>query len=80
MLGDEPVSAVDSHQARLVLNALCEAFPTVVLAMHDVELAIAYSSRVIGLKQGVIALDEPSAGLKPADLDLRCEQTDGARR
>ncbi len=80
VLGDEPVSAVDNHQARVVLNALCETFPTVVLAMHDVELAIAYSSRVIGLKRGVIALDEPSAGLKPADLDPLYEQTDGTGR
>lgn len=79
VLGDEPVSAVDSHQARSVLNALCETFPTVVLAMHDVELAIAYSSRVIGLKQGVIALDEPSAELKPVDLDFLYQEADGAR-
>lgn len=79
-LGDEPVSAVDGHQARLVLDILSEAFPTIVLAMHDVELALTYASRIIGLKNGVIALDEPSAGLQPADLDFLYQGGDSARR
>ena len=79
VLGDEPVSAVDSHQARSVLGALCNTFTNVVLAMHDVELALAYSSRVIGLKQGAIALDEPSAGLTPTELDFLYDGADGAR-
>lgn len=80
VLGDEPVSAVDGHQARTVLDALCEAFPTFVLAMHDVELALRYASRVIGLKQGVIALDEPSAGLHATDLDFLYRDSNGTRR
>ena len=70
VLGDEPVSAVDSHQARTVLDALHEYFDTVVLAMHDVELALQYASRIIGLKRGVIAIDRSSAGLAAADLDF----------
>jgi phosphonate transport system ATP-binding protein len=68
VLGDEPVSAVDSYQARTVLDALHEQFDTVVLAMHDVELALQYASRIIGLKQGGIVLDQPSAGLSASDL------------
>ena len=80
VLGDEPVSAVDSHQARHVLDALVEAFPTIVLAMHDVELALSYSSRIIGIKQGLIALDEPSAGLQTADLDFLYKGSEAARR
>lgn len=80
VLGDEPVSAVDNHQARMVLDTLYGAFPTLVLAMHDVELALQYSSRVIGLKQGVIALDKSSVGLQPADLDFLYKDGDGARR
>jgi phosphonate transport system ATP-binding protein len=69
VLGDEPVSAVDNHQARKVMDVLHEQFNTVVLAMHDVELALKYASRIIGLKQGVVALDWPSAGLTVSDLD-----------
>lgn len=68
VLGDEPVSAIDVHRARDVLAALCEDYRTVVLAMHDIELALAYTDRVIGLKGGRIELDATSADLTPADL------------
>ncbi|MGI9569881.1 MAG: ATP-binding cassette domain-containing protein, partial [Desulfobulbia bacterium] len=33
ILGDEPVSAVDSLQARSILEALCQNFDTIILAM-----------------------------------------------
>ncbi len=68
LLGDEPVSAVDVLQSRKVLEAVNAAYPTVVLAMHDVSLALDYTTRVIGLKGGQVVLDAPTAGLKPADL------------
>jgi len=69
LLADEPVSAVDEHQSRRVLDAICDGHETVVLAMHDLALAIAYSDRVVGLVGGRITLDRPSAGLRPEDLD-----------
>ena len=37
--------------------------------MHDRALAIRYSDRLIGVKDGRIALDEPAAGMQPSDLD-----------
>ena len=80
VLADEPVSAVDTHQARTVLDALQDHFETVVLAMHDVELALRYSSRIIGLKQGRVAFDHPSADLSSADLDFLYRDSDGAQR
>lgn len=69
VLADEPVSAIDEHQSREVLDVLCAHFPTMVLALHDRALALTYADRVIGLKHGRVALDVPSAGLTPADLD-----------
>ena len=68
VLGDEPVSAIDSYQARAVLDTLHESFETVVLAMHDVELALRYASRIIGLKQGRVVVDRPNLGLSRQDL------------
>lgn len=79
LLGDEPVSAVDSHQARTVLDALHEHFETVVLAMHDVELALRYASRIIALKDGGIVLDRPTAGLGASDLDFLYQVSDDLR-
>jgi phosphonate transport system ATP-binding protein len=77
VLGDEPVSAVDNHQARTVLDALHEHFGTVVLAMHDVDLALRYASRIVGLKNGGIALDRPNDGLTVRDLDFLYRTSDG---
>lgn len=70
VLGDEPVSAVDSHQSRIIIQALCDNFETVVLALHDVELALEYSTRIIGIKNAQIALDAPTSSLQRSDLDF----------
>lgn len=68
LLGDEPVSAVDEHQSHVVLGAIQNTYETCVLAMHDVNLALQYTDRVIGIKGGRLVLDQPTAGLRAADL------------
>ncbi len=68
LLADEPVSSVDEHQSKRVLDALCQEFSTVVLAMHDINLSLAYCDRIIGLQNGHIVLDSPSCDLTPDDL------------
>lgn len=69
LIADEPVSAVDEHQAREILNAITANKITVVLAMHDRALAIEFADRLIGIKGGLIVLDKPASGMKPSDLD-----------
>lgn len=69
LIGDEPVSAVDEHQSRVVLESINEAHETVLIAMHDITLAIAYSDRIVGLRDGSIVMDQPTAGMVPSDLD-----------
>ena len=69
LIADEPVSSVDEHQARDILDVVNSAKRSVVLAMHDRALAIAYADRLVGIKGGQIVLDERSAGMKPSDLD-----------
>lgn len=70
LLGDEPVSAVDGLQARSVLDCINEHYDTIVLAMHDVELALRCSDRIIGLKGGRLVLDAAAQTLTSADLDF----------
>jgi phosphonate transport system ATP-binding protein len=70
VIGDEPVSALDHHKANDVMQALCDRFETVVLALHDVELALKYATRIIGIKQGEIAFDQPTTKLSRSDLDF----------
>jgi len=69
LLGDEPVSAVDEHQAREILGTINSEKKTVILAMHDRTLALDFTDRVIGIRDGRIVLDEATAGMVPGDLD-----------
>ena len=69
LLGDEPVSAVDEHQAHNILSVLNNQKKTVVLAMHDRALALEFTNRVVGIRDGRIVLDEATAGMTPDDLD-----------
>ena len=69
LIADEPVSAVDEHQAREILDVITAEKPTVILAMHDRELAIKFADRLIGIRDGKIALDVSAAGMTPKDLD-----------
>lgn len=68
LLADEPVSALDGPMAHLVMKLLKDRFHTSVIALHDVELALAYCTRIVGIQDGQIALDEPSEKLTPADI------------
>jgi phosphonate transport system ATP-binding protein len=63
LLADEPVSALDQHTAHIVMDAITQHYTTAVIAMHDVDLALGYTQRVIGLDGGCIALDRPSGEL-----------------
>ncbi len=69
LIGDEPVSAVDEHQARYILGTLNNQKKTVVLAMHDRALALEFTDRVVGIRDGRIVLDAATAGMVPGDLD-----------
>ncbi|MDX1634096.1 MAG: ATP-binding cassette domain-containing protein [Marinobacter sp.] len=68
LLADEPVSALDGPLAHVVMELLCETFSTGVIALHDVELALRYCDRIVGIQGGQIALDAPSSELTPADI------------
>lgn len=60
ILADEPVSAIDPHQAGAVLE-LIKSTRTAVLAMHDVQLALQHFPRIVGLRDSGVFFDRPSA-------------------
>ncbi len=68
LLGDEPVSALDERQSHVALHNIRTHYPTYVLAMHDVALALQYTDRVVGIRQGRLVMDAPSAGLNSREL------------
>lgn len=72
ILADEPVSSLDPERARDVLHllaALCrQSGKTLVVSLHQVDLARRHFERVIGLRAGRIVFDGPPAELSPALL------------
>ncbi|GHA96506.1 phosphonate ABC transporter ATP-binding protein [Modicisalibacter luteus] len=68
LLADEPVSALDGPRAESVMQALTQHFETSVIALHDVELALRHSTRIVGIRDGGIALDRASERLSTGDL------------
>ncbi len=69
ILGDEPVSAIDEKQSATVLAAIRARFPTVLLALHNVDLAREFCGRIIGLKANRIVLDKPSKEVERASIE-----------
>ena len=69
LLADEPVSSVDEHNGLALLQQMLARHDTAVVALHDRSLALQCCSRIIGLRDGVIALDAPSRALSLTDLD-----------
>ncbi len=67
VLADEPVSAVDPAWSREVLSLLtrlADGGAAVLVAIHDIDLAMESVTRVVGLRSGRIAFD-----LAPAEVD-----------
>tara|TARA_R110002111_G_scaffold131317_1_gene196327 strand:+ start:8555 stop:9205 length:651 start_codon:yes stop_codon:yes gene_type:complete len=68
LLADEPVSALDGPMANSVMTDLRDRFSTSIIALHDVELALSYCTRIVGIQDGQIALDQPSENLAASDI------------
>ena len=63
LLADEPISAVDPARARSLITLLTEIATenqlTLVISIHNVELAREFFPRIVGLKNGDILFDSP---------------------
>ena len=68
LLADEPISALDGLLGHHVMELLTRHFSTSVVALHDVDMALKYCSRIVGIQHGQIALDAPASELAPADI------------
>lgn len=68
-LGDEPVSALDGFQAQHVLTVLNQTFETLVVTLHDLNLAKQHCHRIIALKNGQILFDKPSSQVSQEELN-----------
>lgn len=69
LLADEPVSSVDEHQAKRLLDLALARHQAALVALHDRSLALDCFNRVLGLKDGRIVIDAPTRSLTLSDLD-----------
>jgi phosphonate transport system ATP-binding protein len=69
LLADEPVASVDPTRSRDLLSLMTELAAeegwTLVVSLHDFELAREFFPRVIGLRHGTVFFDGLAADLTP---------------
>lgn len=70
LIGDEPVSAVDIQQGAQLVGEIARRFDTLLLAVHDVELARSVATRIVGIADGRILFDLPTAQVSDGDIDV----------
>jgi phosphonate transport system ATP-binding protein len=72
IVADEPIASLDPSSARKVMDILGDLNRrdgiTVLVSLHQVEYALRYCARTIGLKAGRIVYDGPSAALTSEQL------------
>lgn len=72
ILADEPVSSVDPARARSILSILqtitTEDGYTLLTSLHDVDLALEFYPRIIGLRGGTVLFDRPPEEIQDDDL------------
>lgn len=73
-LGDEPVSALDPHQAEALLLHVLAAHQTVIISLHNWQLAFAHFDRVIVLRAGQVKFDGAPGALNAAQREQLYQQ------
>ena len=72
LLADEPVASLDPESSRVVMSLIRdiarERNLTVLCSLHQVDLALSWADRIIGLREGAVVLDTPTAGLGRAEV------------
>jgi phosphonate transport system ATP-binding protein len=72
LLADEPVASLDPESSAQVMALIREIAAeeglTVLCSLHQVDLAIAWADRIVGLRHGAVVLDMPTAGLSKAEV------------
>jgi phosphonate transport system ATP-binding protein len=72
VLADEPIASLDPESSRRVMDMLRALNQdhrlTVLVSLHQVDIAMQYCPRTIALRRGKVVYDGPSAALSPALL------------
>jgi len=73
ILADEPIASIDPARSREIMTLLRELTvqqqKTLIASLHDIQFALGYFDRVIGLRSGTIFFDLPTADVNEAHID-----------
>ncbi|HEY6100008.1 MAG TPA: LysR substrate-binding domain-containing protein, partial [Anaeromyxobacter sp.] len=80
VVADEPLASVDPTRAAEIIELLARTFAgrTMVVTTHRLEPFLPFVGRVIGLREGALLFDKPTAALTLDDLARLYESTRGA--
>lgn len=83
VLADEPFASVDPARARdtfrLLLKLSRELGFTLVVSLHDLPLARRFLPRLVGLRDGRVVFDRPTADLSESDFEALYDLGDDPR-
>ncbi|MCB0171550.1 MAG: phosphonate ABC transporter ATP-binding protein [Anaerolineae bacterium] len=64
ILADEPVSSLDPERSREIMSLLRDLSQTtgktLVVSLHDIDLARSHCDRIVGLREGQVVFDRPA--------------------
>jgi phosphonate transport system ATP-binding protein len=73
VLADEPIASLDPESSRKVMDMLArvnrEHGCTVLVSLHQVDVALRYCQRVVAMREGRVVYDGPSSALSPTFLN-----------
>jgi len=74
LLADEPTSSLDPESSHAVMELLTEIAATkdipIIINIHEVPLAVEYADRILGLHDGELVFDGPTANLDDNAKDV----------
>lgn len=83
LLADEPVASLDPVSSLQVMNLLREISIednlTVIASLHQVQLAIDFADRIVGLRSGDVVFDRNTGGIDAAEASQIYESVAGSR-
>ena len=73
ILADEPTASLDPALTASIMDLLrrinAEHGITLIVSQHQLETALAYATRVVGLRRGRVRFDGPPAAVTPAVVE-----------
>ena len=73
LLCDEPIASLDPASAQMVMELICGVCTTnniaCIVNLHQIDAALKYMNRIIGMRRGEIIYDGPTSGLTAAMIE-----------